>query len=436
MDQLEFERLGIPTITLVTSQFVGLADTVASSEGVTDMCVVSVSHPMGMISRSDIEKKALDTFPEIFKVATDWQPSVEGPSSKPAYPAERFQFTGTVGDVNKLFFEKGWSLGIPVIPPTPDGVNEMLKGTNRKPDEVIGQIPPLMATLTVELAAVHALMAGCKPEYMPLLIATLEALLVPDVAWRSALATTGMAQTIIIVNGPVIKEIGIASDQGAAGKGYHANGSIGYAINLIAYMVGGSRPPSVDKSTLGSPGDYVCWVMGENEDKLPPGWEPMHVERGFKKSDSVVTVMVGYPPPDNIDCWSVTPEEHLSWWGHLINPMMNVGGPCSPSSMQLNPIVVIGPEHAELIASAGWTKDDFRQALWEQARIPMSAWPSDCPKMEELVDYLGSLTPESMIPITFKPEQFVIAISGGDGKHSYYFAAFPGSFVISKLVTK
>jgi len=89
--------------------------------------------------------------------------------------------------------------------------------------------------------------------------------------------------------------------------------------------------------------------------------------------------------------------------GHLISPMMNVGGPCSPSSLELKPIVVIGPEHAELFASAGWTKDDFRKAIWEQARIPMSAWPSDCPKMEELKDNLGLLTPESMIPITYKP---------------------------------
>ncbi|MFC2005956.1 hypothetical protein ACFLVG_03230 [Chloroflexota bacterium] len=172
MNQLELERLGIPTVTVVTSQFAELAKVTALSESAQDMCFVLVPHPMGMISKTDIEQKALEAFPEILKVGTEWQPSAEVLSSKPAYPAERFQFTGTLGDVNKLFFDKGWSLGLPIIPPTPDGLDNMLKGTNRKPGEVLGHLPPRMATLTTELVAIHALMAGCKPDYMPLLIAT------------------------------------------------------------------------------------------------------------------------------------------------------------------------------------------------------------------------------------------------------------------------
>ncbi|MFC2041403.1 UGSC family (seleno)protein [Chloroflexota bacterium] len=436
MDQLELERLGIPTISVVTTQFIGLAKTVALSESVLDMCTVIVPHPMGMIPKAEIEKKASDAFPEILKLATEWHPSGQTFSSKPAYPSERFQFTGTYNDVNKLFFDKGWSLGLPIMPPTSGGVNEMLKGTSRKPDEVIGQIPPQRATLTIELVAVHALMAGCKPEYMPVLIAALEGLLVPQTNWRAGLATTGTTQSVVIVNGPIVKEIGIAKEQGAAGKGYHPNGSIGYAINLIAYAVGGSKPPSVDKSTLGSPADYVCWVFGENEDRLPPGWEPLHVDRGFKKSDSVVTVLSSYPPVENIDHNSVTPQEHLRWWSHLISPMVGIGGPCNPSTMKVNPIVALGPEHAQLIASAGWSKDDFRQAFWEQARIPMSAWPSGCHHAQEIIENMGAFTPESMIPITFKPEQFLIVIAGGDGKHSHYFAPFPGSTASSRLITK
>ncbi|MFC1933976.1 UGSC family (seleno)protein [Chloroflexota bacterium] len=436
MDQLEFERLGIPTVTVVTSGFVGLAKTVALSEGVIDMCVVSVPHPMGMISTADIEKKALDAFPEILKLGMEWQPPGETLSSQSPYPAERFQFTGTLGDVNKLFFDRGWSMGIPVIPPTSEDLDNMLKGTSRKPDEVLGQVPPRMGTLTIELVAVNALMAGCKPEYMPLLIAALEGLLAPEVNWRAALATTGTSQSVVIVNGPVIKEIDIANEQGAAGKGHHPNGAIGYAINLIAYTVGGSKPPSVDKSTFGSPADFICWVFGENEGKLPSGWEPLHVDRGFKKSDSVVTTMVSYPPVENIDHWSDTPQEQIRWWSHLINPMMSIGGPCRSGVMNLSPIMAIGPEHAQSMASAGWTKDDFRQALWEQARIPMSAWPAGCNDAEDIINHLGPLTPESMIPITFRPEQFLIIIAGGDGKQSHYFAPFPGSLVTSKLVTK
>jgi hypothetical protein len=391
---------------------------------------------MGMIPQADIIKKAEEAFPEIMKMATEWEPLEKTISTKPVYPAERFTFTGTVEDVNKFLFEKGWSLGLPVIPPTPERIDEMLKGTNRKPDEVLGQVPPRMGSLTTELVAAHAVMAGCKPEYVPVLIAALEGLLEPEANWLAALTTTGTTESVIIVNGPTVKEIGLAYSQGAAGKGHHPNATIGYAINLIAYMVGGSKPPSLDKSTLGSPADFVCWVFGENEDELPLGWESLHVERGFKKHDSVVTVMASYPPVDNIDHYSITSEEHVRWWSYLISPLQNIGGPCRPIMMAQNPILAIGPEHAQLIASAGWSKDDFRQALWEQARIPLSAWPAGCPETKNFIDKFGPVTPESMIPITWKPEQFLIVLAGGSGKHSHYFPPFLGCFPVSKFVTR
>ena len=421
---------------MVTTPFSTLAKTVAASEGLADMCLVEVPHPMGMIPRADIEKKAVDMFSEIMRVMKDWQPEDRAITPKSVYPAERFQFKGTVEGLNRHFFEKGWSLGIPVIPPTPDEIMTMLKGTSRKPGDVIGRVPPSMATLTVELTAVYAVMAGCKPEYMPVLITALEALLEPRVNWRGALTTTAATQTVIIVNGPIMKEINLAYDQGAAGKGQQANGSIGYAINLIAYILGGSRPPLIDKSTLGSPSDYVCWVFGENEDKIPVGWDPLHVERGFKKSDSVVTVMACYPPVNNHDHHSVTTDEHLRYWSKVISPNMGAGGPNYPGVLLQSPIVALGHEHADLMASAGWTKDMFRKALWERARIPFSTWAGDHPKIKEFVALFGPVTPESMIPITHKPEQIMVMIAGGEGKHSHFFPTFPSCNVASKLIKK
>ena len=418
----------------MTYPFLDLAKTVAVAENVTNACFIAVPHPMGMIFPSEVKKKAEVSFEEILEMAIDWQPSSEVTPNKPAYPAERFELTGTVEEVNKYFLAKEWSLGLPILPPTPERVIEMLRGTRRKPDEVLGLIPPRMGALTVELAAAHAVMAGCKPEYMPVLIAAVEGLLVPEVNWRGSLATTGTTQFVVIVNGPCVKEVGIGYGQGAAGKGHHANGAIGYAINLIAYTVGGSKPPSIDKSTLASPSDYVCWVFGENEGALPSGWEPLHVQRGFKRSDSAVTVMCTYPPIENIDHWSATPEEHLRWWHYIITPLHGVGGPASTVAMKQNPIVAIGPEHAQLIASAGWTEKKFRQAFWEQTRIPLSAWPDGCPGFKVLRETFGPVSPDTLIPITLKPEQFLIAIAGGDGKHSHYFPPFPGSHVGSKLV--
>ena len=328
MDQLNLEKLGIPTVTISSSEFVSLAKDTALGQGATDLSFVTVPHPMGMIPLTEIQKKAEIVFPEILRGATEWKPEAKLPPIKPVYPAEKIKFKGTIEEVNASFFEKGLSLGLPIIPPTPERVAKMLRGTTRKANEVLGMVPPRMGALTVELVAIHAAMSGCKPEYMPILIAALEALLDPRANWRGLTTTTATSAILVIVNGPIVFEVGIASRQGAAGSGHHANASIGYAINLIADIVGGSKPPSPDKSLLGGPGDFVCWIFGENQLALPQGWEPYHISRGFEKTDSVVTIMGIYPPVDNIDHWSVTPEEHVNWWANLVTPLLSIGGPC------------------------------------------------------------------------------------------------------------
>jgi hypothetical protein len=159
------------------------------------------------------------------------------------------------------------------------------------------------------------------------------------------------------------------------------------------------------------------------------------VDRGFKKADSVVTVMAVYPPVDNIDHWSVTPEEHVNWWAHLITPMINMGGPCYPNVMGQPNIIGMGPEHAQTVARAGWTKNRFAKAFWEQARIPVSAWPKGC-STKLLEEKFGPVGPDTLIPITLSPDLFHIVIAGGAGKHSHYFAPFPGCLPVSRLVTK
>jgi hypothetical protein len=433
VDQLNLERLGIPTVTVVTSPFMELANTIPLSEGYREACFVQVPPPIGMLSPTEIREKAENAFDEILEVATEWQPSTGTAAQRAPFPADILEFSGTVEEINRHFIKKRWSLGLPILPPTREGIHEMLRGTARGPGDVLGQVPPRQGTLTVELVGVYAAMAGCRREYMPVLIAALEGFLTPEANWRLALSGTGTSQLMVIVNGPVLNEIGIGCEQGAAGKGHHANGSIGYAINLIAHAVGGSRPPMLDRSTLASPSDFVCWVFGENELALPEGWKPLHVERGFKPSDSVVTVMASYPPAENMDHWSASAEEHMRWWGHIVSPLQNMGGPSLPQVMEQNPVIALGPEHAHLIASTQRSKDIFRKAFWEKTRIPLSVWPSACAR-ERLTEILGPLTDESLIPITRRPEQFLLVVAGGDGKQSHYFPPLPGSFPVSRLI--
>ena len=199
--------------------------------GVADMAFVVVPHPMGGIPLPEITQKAKDAYPLMVKAAIDWKPTVTMPAPKPVYPAATFSFKGSQGDVNDLFFDKGWSLGLPINPPTTEKVAAMLKGTTRKPDEVLGQLKPRMSSLTVELVAVAGVMAGCKPEHMPVLIAISEAMLDPKANWVGVATATGSVGALIVVNGPIAKEIGIASGQGAATRGHYANAAIGYAVN-------------------------------------------------------------------------------------------------------------------------------------------------------------------------------------------------------------
>lgn len=412
-----------------------LAKTTARAESMEDICFVEIPHPMGMILPDAVEKKADDAYESILKRVEVSQPeAARKEASKAAYPADRLELTGSIEDINRHFFKAGWSMGLPVFPPTPERVDALLKSIDRRPDELLGLAPPENATLTVELVAVHGAMAGCKPEYMPVLIAALEAFLDSESNWVEALTTTATTQFLVIINGTVVKELGIGYAQGAAGKGYHPNAAIGYAINLIAYGVGGSRPPDIDRSTFASPGDYVCWVFGENEDRLPPGWDPLHVDRGFKRNDSVVTVMASYPPIANIDHCSVSTEEHLRWWGNIANGMHSQGGPAVPIVLEQNPVLTIGPEHADLMASEGWSKADFKKAFWEQTRLPLSEWPKGCKGTDKINEKIGPLSPDSLIPITLKPEQFEVLITGGDGKHSNYFPPFPGCYTTSRLI--
>jgi hypothetical protein len=418
----------------VTTDFVDLAKQTALSQGVADMSLVIFPHPMGMIPFDDIRKLTANGFAEIMRAATQWKPTAKLPEMQPAFPAEHFTLTGTAREISRMFYQQEWSMGLPIIPPTRERVAELLKGTSRRPDEVIGVVPPRMGVLTVEMAAVHAAMADCDPEFLPVIIAAMEALLAPETNWRGAGTTTGTTSILTIVNGPIVKQIGMAYGQGSAGKGHHVNAAIGYAINSITYVIGGSKPPAIDKGTLSAPSDFTGWIFGENEDALPKDWNPYHVDRGFNRNDSVVTVMATYEPVENIDHWSSNVTEQMKWWAHLISPLLNVGGPCAPMTLEQPVILALGPEHAEMMAVAGWTKAMFTQALWEQTQIPLSAWPKGCaPGLLERK--LGKkLTPESMIPITARPDLMEIVIAGGAGKHSHYFAPFPGAVRVSRLI--
>ncbi|MBC7224186.1 MAG: thiol-disulfide oxidoreductase [Anaerolineae bacterium] len=418
------EKLGIPTVTVATSEFIGLAKSSSESFGAPDQSFVVVPHPMGMIPLEEIRAKADAAFPEILKAATEWTPSrTELPPSKPPYPAEVIEFEGTEADVHDLFFKNGWSLGVPIIPPTPERVQEMLKGTSHKPDELIGLLTPRMGGVTVELVAVHGVMAGCKPEHMPVLLAIAEALVRPE--YRGPTTTTNPTAPLFIVNGPIRDEIGLAYGQGAAGPGHLANVCLGLAANSLGDVIGGSKPPEPDKTTLGWPGNTIAIVIGENEEANP--WGPLHVEKGFKKDENVLTVMLGAEIPSNINDHNSTKGEDLL---RVVAYEMRRAGQNSRMMSDSDVLVLFSPEHAATIYNDGWTdKDKIRQFLWENAAIPVQALPGGGkdPRYspEAVSQLLGKpATLETLVPMVKEPARIQIAVAGGAGKHSQYVSSF------------
>ncbi len=424
MDQLNFEKLGIPTVTLVSSDFIGLATSTWQGAGVPSMAFVPVQHPFGGISLDAIRAKIDAAFPKIMEAALKWKPEVTAlPTVKGAYPAETVKFKGTVGDVNKMFFEKGWSLGIPIIPPTTDRVAEVLKGTTRSPSEVLWKVPPRGGVLTVELLATNAAMAGCKPEYMPLLIATIEAMADPKYDWRGATTTTGQAVPMVFVSGPIVKELGLPFSTGAGGPGFLPNACVGYVINLVGDIVGGSKAPDTDRSVLGSGSNFVAQVIGENEDILPAGWKPYRLERGYKQDDSIVTVKNVVPLKDIHDGRSKTGKEFLT----LLSAVFG-----TKYDGKYSMFLILGEDDIRLLSRDGWTVASIKEFLMKNTTIAYSKYAPGAVSVPKQLQPAG---PDTPIPLFRNPNDLQIFVSGGSGPHSAYVTWEHGE-VVSKAIQK
>jgi hypothetical protein len=280
-----------------------------------------------------------------------------------ALVSRKIEYTDTEDPV-ELAYARGWTDGLPVTPPTDERVIAMLKGTTRRPDESVGRIPPFLADCTVEKVAVNAVMAGCKPEYMPVLLAALEAALEPLFTLHGVLATTYFSSPIIIVNGPVAKRIGMNSGINALGQGNRANATIGRALNLIVLNVGGGRPGEADRATLGAPSKYtLCFA----EDESDPAWEPLSVARGLSRGVSAVTLFQGHGVEAFVDQKSRAPE---SLTRSFALSLVKIGHDRLTQSARA--ILVLSPEHYAIYKEAGWDRKRIERALYEATIRPGS----------------------------------------------------------------
>ncbi len=283
-----------------------------------------------------------------------WKP---GCASRSVYDWSAGEGLGELEDM----FERGWTDGLPVVPPTPERVEAMLGG--RDPARSLGPVPPALGEGTLERVAACAVLAGCRPEYFPVVAAATEAALDPAFNLNGQAVTTQPAGQVIVVNGPIRDAIGLNSEIGALGPGFRANMTIGRALRLVVSLTGGGYPGRLDRATLGHPGK-LSFCIAENEEASP--WEPLHVERGQAPGSSAVTLVAADAPLSVSDHRSRTPEHLAATLGWA------AAASWSPFwwPLDTHSLYVVCPEHADLFRAHGWEKERVRQTIYEAVRRP------------------------------------------------------------------
>lgn len=331
-------------------------------------------------------------------------------------------------EVSDYFYERGWTDGLPIVPPTEPRVRAMLGGMPwRDADELIGIVPPKMGHATLRQIAVNSVMAGCKPEYLPVIVAALQAVTEPEYGLSHRQTTTHAGAPLIIVNGPIVQRLRINCGRGLFGPGWRANATIGRALRLVLVNIGGAGP-GVDASQTGHPGKYT-YCIAEYEAANP--WEPLHVERGFRRDESVVTVVNAEAPHSMTENIQTDPDEIVRTFASC---MATLG--VNNLYSQGHPILVMGVEHAQHIAASGWSKRDVQRALFERARQPWGLMKnrgkSKGPRFPEFVDRNDD---SSMVPIVRAPEDLILIVAGGAGGKSMFLPTAGGqSLSVSKVV--
>lgn len=340
-------------------------------------------------------------------------------------------------DPFEFMFDQGLTDGLPVIPPTPERVLRMLQGTRRDPQEVVAVVPPNMGRATVEKVAVNAVMAGCRPEYLPVVIAALQAVCTDEFNIHGVMATTWGAAPVIIVNGPVRHRLEMNMGAGALGAGNRANAAIGRAVMLTLRNVGGARPGGVEQATLAWPGKFTM-CFAEWEERSP--WEPLHVERGFRPEESVVTVFASEGPRGIADQVSRTARALAGSLGlgveSVWHPKVHAWG---------DVLLVISPEHADTLARDGWSKDDVRRRIQEVTARPLRDLLPDDDSGEGIPPRRfgpGGPTVEQLetpVPKFRGTESIHLVVAGGEaGKFSAVFGGWvsgpAGSIITSREI--
>jgi hypothetical protein len=328
-------------------------------------------------------------------------------------------------DEVEALFERGWSDGLPLVPPSERRVLAMLEGTSRRADEVVAVVPPDLVPCTVEKVAINAVMAGCKPEYLPVVLTAVEAACTEEFNIHGLLATTMPAGPVLVVNGPIRRAIGMNSGGNVFGQGNRANSTIGRALQLVVRNVGGGRPGEVDRATHGNPGK-VSFCFAEDEEGSP--WAPLSLDLGAPAGVSALTLFPGEGPRCIVDQLSREPDSLARSFAACLrtlhHPKLLLAFDC---------ILAVGPEHARVFAEAGWDKKRLLERLHELLRIPGSEFVRGA---DGIAEGLPEHLKEATLP-KFRPDGILVVHCGGTaGLFSAIIGGWAGGAIGSQPVLR
>jgi hypothetical protein len=401
-DAIFTERQRKPAAVLVNEGFRFDAGSAASGRGMPGVRVVPETVPCECTVPERIASGVRLAMDDLVGALTRPLTAEErSPSPREADGARGVVFKGDLAEVQRFFYRRGWTDGLPVVPPTEAAVAEMLSGTDLPRDHVVGLMMPRQGRVTVEKIAVNAVLAGALPTAMPLLIAGVEALLDPDSAFGTWEVSTGSWAPFYIVNGPVRGQLNVNSGSGALSPGDIANATIGRAMGLIVKNLGGARKALEDMGVLGNPGKYTM-VVAENEEANPDGWEPLHVQQGFRPDESCITVTF--------------PNSYLQIWPYGSDDagiIRAISSNMVPRWRQFT--LLIPPGHAQALAERGWTKAQIASYLYEHARVPAYKTPEHWGVPGMMQRGRPPLNAEDPVALLRSPDSLRIVVVGGPG---------------------
>jgi hypothetical protein len=311
--------------------------------------------------------------------------------------------------MEKFFLTNRWSDGFPVVPPTKDAVEMMLKGTDRSPDDIVGIVDPNNGVASVEKIAVNAVMAGARPAYMPVIVATVEALIDPAFDLYGVQCTGGLPAPLLIVSGPIVKDLSINFSYSTAGPGWRANSTIGRSMRLILINIGQSWPGVDDMKDVGNPAKFGI-LIAENEKQTPLGWPTLREQEGFSKKVSTVSVyasqsyrQIGYPLERLIKQMKTALNAQAKQWGEEM-------------------VVVFSPTNAEQLALEGYTPASIKKELFEKGRILRKDFgPRPLGKIavaNGIPKWIDDLPDDGLVPVVPRPDDIKVFVAGGRGPGS------------------